>query len=85
MTTPQEKLTFVELSNAIGVLQGALDTITRESVEVETLSLAKDMKEKLGRKLNAVRLDTIEALAGAVVAVKVYLGVDGKPTGKPTS
>jgi len=80
MTTPQEKLTFVELSNAIGVLQGALDTITRESVEVETLSLAKDMKEKLGRKLNAVRLDTIEALAGAVVAVKVYLGVSGKPT-----
>jgi hypothetical protein len=66
-------------------LQGALDTITRESVEVETLSLAKDMKEKLGRKLNAVRLDTIEALAGAVVAVKVYLGVSGKPTGKPTS
>jgi len=74
-TQPQEKLTFVELTNVIGALQGTLDTITRESVEVETLSLEKPMKEKLGRKLNALRLDTIEALAGAVTAVKDYLGV----------
>ena len=82
MTTQlQEKLTFVELTNVIVALQGTLDSLTRESIEVESLNLEKPMKEKITRKLNAVRLDTIEALAGAVVAVKVYLGVNGKPNG----